>query len=137
MSNHFNNYENEKKNSITGRIVKAVPAEKVVWGANKKEFIKDHDNIAWIEGYQGYTKAYTQQQQCYAFSVCLKYFEKKLPSHLFLRCDHSYLINTAYVKTYFAQCGKIVAVMNDLNQVPVSPEKLEVFAAMVLNNRKK
>jgi DNA-binding LytR/AlgR family response regulator len=97
--------------------------------------IKDYNNISRLEGFQGYTKLFTKQQKCYGFSDCLKYFEDRLPGDLFLRTDKSNIVNTADVKRHFPQSGKTIAVMNSLDQVPVSPEKTELLSAMMLRNK--
>ena len=84
----------------------------------------------------GYSKVFTKEQKCYVFTECLKYFEDRLPHDLFLRTCGSYIVNTSYVKRLFPQSGKTIAVMNDLNQVAVAPEKTQILGAMMLNNRK-
>ncbi|MEI6851553.1 MAG: LytTR family DNA-binding domain-containing protein [Bacteroidota bacterium] len=98
--------------------------------------MEDYNNIAWVEGFMGYSKVFTKEQKCYVFTECLKYFEDRLPHDLFLRTCGSYIVNTSYVKRLFPQSGKTIAVMNDLNQVAVAPEKTQILGAMMLNNRK-
>ena len=97
--------------------------------------IDNYNNISRLEGFQGYTKLFDKQQKCYGFAVNLKYFEDRLPADLFLRTDKSNIVNTADVKRHFPQSGKTIAVMYDLNQVPVMPEKTELLEAMMLRNK--
>jgi DNA-binding LytR/AlgR family response regulator len=109
----------------------------IILDADINEVTNNYDNISFIEGREGYTRLHTKDEDVMEFPHCLKYFESKLPSGIFLRTCNSNIVNTGDVKTHFPQSGKTIAVMNSLNQVPVAPEKTELLKAMMLKNKPK
>lgn len=89
------------------------------------EFI-DPDEILLAEAKGNYTELKLRSGNKITTSKKLKEIEQQLPTPLFFRVHHSYIIHTHYVKKYFKGRGGYV-ILSDETTVPVSAARKDDF----------
>jgi two-component system LytT family response regulator len=80
----------------------------------------------YLEAEGSYTFIYTKEKVKLLVSKNLKEFEDILPTELFCRIHHSFVINLNYVKKYYKGRGGYVE-MEDGNTIEISTRKKTDF----------
>ncbi|MEP7166012.1 MAG: LytTR family DNA-binding domain-containing protein [Ferruginibacter sp.] len=86
----------------------------------------DINDIVHLEANRNYTYIYFTNQPKILASKTLKDFEELLPSDIFFRAHHSYLVNLNYIKKYVKGDGGHIEMQNGMI-VDVSRKKKEEF----------
>jgi two-component system, LytTR family, response regulator len=84
------------------------------------------NSIVYLEAEGSYTKVFLKGKKSVLVSRNLKEYEDILPTAIFCRVHHSYIINLNYVKKYFKGRGGYVE-MEDGATIEVSARKKEEF----------
>jgi two-component system, LytTR family, response regulator len=87
---------------------------------------EDIQSITHLEATGSYTTVYFNNQRKEVVTKTLKEFEDILPSALFCRLHHSYIINLQYIKKYYKGRGGYVE-LNDGTVIEVSLRKKADF----------
>lgn len=94
--------------------------------------VVDLDKIIRCEADRNYTSFYLIDHKKIVVSKTLKDYETLLTGHNFLRVQQSHLINLDYVDRYDKAHGGSV-VMKDGTEVPLSPNKRDIFFKILEN----
>ncbi len=89
-------------------------------------YFENVSNITHLEAEGSYTRVFIKGQKNILVSKNLKEYEDILPTAIFCRVHHSYIINLNYVKKYFKGRGGYVE-MDDGSTIEVSARKKEEF----------
>jgi two-component system LytT family response regulator len=93
----------------------------------------EQDEILYLEAKSNYTEITLSNGTRIMVSRTLKEFEEMLPSAIFLRIHHSWLINKFHVKKYIKGDGGQVVMRND-RVMDVARRKKEEFLRSIKNN---
>ena len=93
---------------------------------------KDHieivklEDIIQLESIGGCTQIHIIPDKMYTSSKSLKFYEKQLPPHIFLRTHNSYIVNIHHIVKYLKGRYGTLLMINDI-EIPISlPKKKEV-----------
>lgn len=95
--------------------------KKIVLKTSDSIHIVNITDIIYCKSDSNYTEFHTSDKKIIV-SNTLKYYEKVLEPHFFVRCHQSFLVNPEHIKTYEKKDGGYLVVSND-DQVYVSASK--------------
>lgn len=99
---------------------------KLVLKTTESVFVVELDEIIRCESDRNYTSVFLTSKRKILISKTLKDYEELLGAYNFLRIHQSHLINLEFVDRYDKQEGGSV-IMKDGSQVPLSPQKRDMF----------
>jgi two-component system, LytTR family, response regulator len=110
------------------------PSQKrrLVLKTSESVHVVDLDKIIRCEADRNYTSFYLVDKKKILVSKTLKDYETLLTGYNFLRVQQSHLVNLDYVDRYDKAHGGSV-VMKDGSEVPLSPNKREIFFKILEN----
>ncbi len=97
-------------------------------GVNSFDFVKISDIIR-CEGWQKYTRIYTEKGECIVSSYNIGIYKKNLEKHGFFSTHKSHLINISKIKKYLKEG---ILILLDGAEVPVARRRKDVFIQTVL-----
>ena len=104
---------------------KSIPSRIAIPSLEGLQFMEMND-IIYLEAKSNYTEIYVQQGPRITVSKTLKDFDELLPSSVFIRIHHSYLINKNHVMKYLKGEGGQVVMRNNA-MLDVARRKKEEF----------
>lgn len=89
-------------------------------------YFEEVNSITHIKAEGSYTIAFTLNAKSQLISKSLKEFEDILPTSLFFRIHHSYIVNMNFIKRYYKGRGGYIE-LNDGTEIEVAVRKKEDF----------
>ncbi len=88
------------------------------------------NEIIYIQADTCYTYVFLKAGQKLVLSKTMKYIEELIPSSIFFRIHHSYIVNTQLVRYFSKEEGGVVVLENGV-KLPVSRRKKEYFLSRI------
>ncbi|WP_119080878.1 LytR/AlgR family response regulator transcription factor [Chitinophaga alhagiae] len=121
------NIEKEKQNERLQNLVYAISNKnqvKIAVPGNKETLFISPETILFCKSDNNYTIIYLQNNQKIMSSKPIFEYEELLNTHGFIRCHQSYLVNTAFIKSWIRVDGDRL-LMEEGHEIPISRNSKE------------
>lgn len=121
------NIEKEKQNERLQNLVYSISHKnqvKIAVPGNKETLFISPETILFCKSDNNYTVLYLQNNQKLTSSKPIFEYEELLNAHGFIRCHQSYLVNTAFIKSWIRVDGDRL-LMEEGHEIPISRNSKE------------
>ncbi|WP_343703242.1 LytTR family DNA-binding domain-containing protein [Chitinophaga sp.] len=121
------NIEKEKQNERLQNLVYSISHKnqlKIAVPGNKETLFISPETILFCKSDNNYTVLYLQHNQKLTSSKPIFEYEELLSAHGFIRCHQSYLVNSAFIKSWIRVDGDRL-LMEEGHEIPISRNSKE------------
>lgn len=121
------NIEKEKQNERLQNLVYSISHKnqvKIAVPGNKETLFISPETILFCKSDNNYTVLYLQNNQKLTSSKPIFEYEELLSTHGFIRCHQSYLVNSAFIKSWIRVDGDRL-LMEEGHEIPISRNSKE------------